>query len=263
MRPPIHLLLPCLLMLTSAVHADEWTRQYKLSGHPTLRVETSDADIDVRSSASNQIDARVLTRGWKISPDQVQILEHQNGDQVTIEVRRPSHHFYFGIHDQSIRIELKVPRDSDLDMHTSDGTIAVADVNGELRLESGDGNLELSGIAGRLNANTHDGTVHARGRFDVLDVHTGDGNIELDAEAGSTMASSWALRTGDGRIELRLPPDLAADLNARSGDGSVTLDVPVVVEGTVRENYIRGKLNGGGQPLELRTGDGNIRVSKL
>jgi hypothetical protein len=33
--------------------------------------------------------------------------------------------------------------------------------------------------------------------------------------------------------------------------------------GEVREDRVRGKLNGGGPPLELRSGDGNIDLAKL
>jgi hypothetical protein len=55
---------------------------------------------------------------------------------------------------------------------------------------------------------------------------------------------------------------MSADLVVDTGDGHVRVDFPVTVTGSLKENHIRGKLNGGGPLLELRTGDGNIVLGK-
>jgi DUF4097 and DUF4098 domain-containing protein YvlB len=167
-----------------------------------------------------------------------------------------------GVHNRSVHIEINVPREADLNLHSGDGSIRVEAVKGELRLDSGDGDVEVRSGDGRLNADTRDGNIRAEGRFDLLDLKTGDGNVEAEAAAGSAISSSWLLRTGDGNIILRVPQGLSADLDAHTGDGHVNIDFPVTVTGSVRENSIRGKMNGGGQPIELRTGDGNIELGK-
>jgi hypothetical protein len=76
------------------------------------------------------------------------------------------------------------------------------------------------------------------------------------------MNSSWLIRTSDGRVEAHLPPDLAAELYAHTGDGRISLDLPVTVNGSIERSRIRGKINGGGPLLEIATGDGSILVSK-
>src|SRR5947207_11794720 len=113
-----------------------------------------------------------------------------------------------------------------------------------------------------LNAETRDGNIRTSGRFDTLTLHTGDGNINAEAEAGSKSTSGWNLYTGDGNIALRLPSDFAADLDAETGDGRVNIDFPLTTNGSAKERTVRGKINGGGPPLELRTGDGNIDLEK-
>jgi hypothetical protein len=77
------------------------------------------------------------------------------------------------------------------------------------------------------------------------------------------MATGWTLRTGDGNIVLRLADSFAANLSAHTADGHVTIDFPVTMEGSLRENDVRGKINGGGPILELRSGDGNIELEKI
>jgi hypothetical protein len=52
-------------------------------------------------------------------------------------------------------------------------------------------------------------------------------------------------------------------LEVRTGDGHIHLGVPVTVTGAQTDNEVRGKLNGGGPLLSIRTGDGSISVSSL
>jgi len=79
---------------------------------------------------------------------------------------------------------------------------------------------------------------------------------------GSKMATNWTLRTGDGSVDVVLPADFQADINATTGDGHISLGIPVTVEGTFSKSEVRGKMNGGGQTLTIHTGDGSIRLSK-
>jgi hypothetical protein len=41
------------------------------------------------------------------------------------------------------------------------------------------------------------------------------------------------------------------------------VDLPALVQGSVRSSDFRGKLNGGGSPLVVRTNDGTIRLERL
>jgi hypothetical protein len=59
---------------------------------------------------------------------------------------------------------------------------------------------------------------------------------------------------------LRLPADLDATLDAHTGDGGITVDLPVKMTGAVRDNALHGTLNDGGGEIDLRTGDGSIVI---
>jgi DUF4097 and DUF4098 domain-containing protein YvlB len=249
-----------LLIAAVFAQADEWNKSFKLSGTPSLRVNAKDGAVELSSWEQKEIQVRVETTGWKISPDEVRIIDRQTGDQVDIELLIPR--WSWGWHNRSIHMYVKVPRESRLDIHTGDGSIRGSDLHGEFRLHSGDGGIDLDGIEGKLNADTGDGHVRVSGRFEQLTVHTGDGNIRADVAKGSKPTSGWSFQTGDGKVELRLPEDLAADLDARTGDGGIDVDLPVLVSGAVRRNQMHGKINGGGPPLEIRTGDGSIRLSR-
>jgi DUF4097 and DUF4098 domain-containing protein YvlB len=121
----------------------------------------------------------------------------------------------------------------------------------------------LRDVEGSLHADTHDGNVDVNGRFDVLNLHTGDGNIDAEVNAASAPQPGWLLRSGDGNIRLRLPDNLGADLDAHSGDGEVQVGFPIAASSSGSENSVRGRINGGGISIELRTGDGDIKVEKM
>ena len=249
-------------LISVVAHAEEWRKTYTTSGKANVRVETNDAGIEVRGGDGNQVEAVVTTRGYKIGANDVKVTEHQTGDSVEVDVERP-HHVCFGICTQNIEITVRVPRTSNVRLHSGDGHLKVEDVKGALELSTSDGSITVDGSDGPLVADTHDGRIRATGRFDRLDLHTGDGSIEAEATAGSKMSSSWAVRTGDGHIQLRLPSDFAADLDAHTGDGHVSVDFPVTVSGDLRQSTVHGKMNGGGQALEVRTGDGDVRIEKF
>jgi DUF4097 and DUF4098 domain-containing protein YvlB len=261
---------------------DDWSRQYAVKGRPEVVVKTDDGSVQVEVGDKGGIEARVETVGWKIAEGEVSITESQTGDRVSLEVKIPrlawgDHHGLTG--RRSITVTLRVPRDADLDVRTGDGAVSVASLagrvavstgdgsigvegaSGEIRLQTGDGAINAFGIVGRVRAQTGDGHVKVRGRFEALDVQTGDGGIDVEAETGSKMTQEWSLRTGDGGVRLRVPPDFGAELVAHTGDGGIVLDLPITVSGRMGRNDVRGQLGGGGPALRVNTGDGSIRIS--
>lgn len=262
MRHRIFCLL-IVLFLSSFGLADEWNKEFTTSGKPDIHVDANDATVEVQASDGNKVEARVTTSRGKISANEVRVTDRQSGDRIDLEIHRPSYHFCIGICNESVRVSVRVPRNSNLSLHTGDGRITVDDVKGDVRLDSGDGELIGRSLDGALNADTRDGNIRVTGQFSQLDLHTGDGDINAEVAAGSRMSSSWMLRTGDGTITLRLPSDFAADMDAHTGDGHIRSDFPITVAGSLRENSLRGRLNGGGSLLEVRTGDGDIRLEKF
>lgn len=243
-------------------YADEWAKTYNLTGKPDLRIETSDANIRVDTWDKNTIEAKVITTGYKIGGGGIRIEERQNGDSVVIEVRYPHHDFNFEWHNHRVDVDIHMPREGKVNLRTGDGKIDLAGFKGDMDLHSGDGSETLEGVDGKLRASTGDGHIRANGRFDELELKTGDGHLEVRAAAGSSLSAGCRLETGDGNVTLEVPGTLAADVDLHTSDGHIDLDIPVTTEGKLRENEVRGKLNGGGPMMTIRTGDGSIHLRK-
>jgi len=250
------------MFLSAAAWGEEWNKSFPISGRAELRVETSDAAIHVDTWDEKKIEAHITSTKWGFGQGGIEVKEHQSGDAVELEVRFPHGIHIMSIGDRRTIIEIHMPREGKVRLHTGDGEIRLRDMKGQMDLESGDGRVEAEGVDGALRAHSGDAHVRVRGRFDTLDISTSDGRIEAEALAGSSVGPGWNVSTGDGGVSVTIPENFAADLSLHTGDGHITLDLPVTVQGKYDSNSIHGKLNGGGGLLNIHTGDGSIRLGK-
>jgi putative adhesin len=264
--------VPCL------GRADEWKHEYPLTSRPSVVLRATDARIQVGTWGQARVAVRVTTSGWRIRPGEVVVEDRSQGNRVEIEVREPIVHFSLGIEHRRILIEVTVPAGTDLDARTSDGAIELPALQGTIRahtadgpislerakgtfvLSSSDGRIVAHGVDGALDARASDGSITADGRFDSLRLSTSDGRIVADVGPGSRMQTDWSVSTSDGSIDLKLPPDLAANLEAHTGDGHIDVDFPITTQGRIGNHDLRATLHGGGPLLSLRTTDGSIRI---
>jgi len=264
MQPHRWAFVVLFLVLVPLARSEEWSKTYNVSGQPDLSVETSDANLHVDTWDEATIAVHVTSSHYKIGEGGIKIYEKQNGDRVELELRYPHHRFPLTVEVGSYKVEVDIhmPRQGRVHLHTGDGDIRLANFKGTMELESGDGRQEIDAVDGILRARAGDGHIRVAGRFDGLNLDTGDGRIEAHVLPGSSISSDWNLHTGDGSVTLLLPANFAADVDLDTSDGHIVLDVPVAVEGLLGQNKIHGKINGGGNLLSVHTGDGSIRIEK-
>jgi hypothetical protein len=241
-----------------------WNKSWSVSGSGTeVRVEADFGDVHVIQGAPNSVNATVTTEYWRIPAD-VQVTGTQNGNEVEIRVETPKYHGggLFHWHTPKVDIELEVPPHSQLDLHTGFGDIHGENLQATARVDTGFGGIRFPGFSGELTGDTGFGDVRADGRFDRLQLKTGFGSIRADIDSGSKMSEDWRLESGFGSVHVLLPSDLNADINASSGFGHVSTDVPLTLSETSSHSSVRGKLGAGGFPLELSTGFGSVHIGR-
>jgi DUF4097 and DUF4098 domain-containing protein YvlB len=272
------------VLLSSAAAADDWQQTYPGTPGGTIRLSTADGSVTIRGWDRNEISAQVHTVGYTIggsTSNDIKIVDRKLADGVEIEVVFPRHGWSgMGWNNRhEVKVELQVPRkvaltlrtadgsvdaealSGKLDIETADGSLRGADLSGDVRLHTLDGSIRVTGLGGNIDARTADGSVNIDGRFDRLDATSADGSIHVDARNGSKVATPWNLRTQDGSIRLAIPSGLAADVLARSDDGSVSSNLDLAIERRTDDGHsLRGKLNGGGPLVSLQTNDGSIRI---
>jgi hypothetical protein len=281
------LLTGCMIPRAEQTETERF--RFETSHRPSLEVRLDDGSIDVLGTSSNQVNVVVHKRARAHREevaaallDELLVDVLQEGDRVLVEVRRAtspgSSDRHFSVHSASIRsdIEIRVPRETDLTLITEDGRIDVERIDGDIEAESGDGRLRFREVRGTVRSSTSDGSIVGVDLIGDVDVSTEDGRIELAGSFGSLTAATsdgsikvealensppstedWVIRTSDGSIDLTLPSDFSADLEATTADGRIVNDLPLDVTHESKTR-LKGRLGQGGKLVLIRTSDGRI-----
>ncbi len=277
-----------LIAIAPAVRADDtnWQKTYSISAKPSLFFNTGDTSADIHSCGDCR-EIRVRVEWNDRHASDYTVTESQSGDHVSFELREKHNiglHITIGNrHEPHVTVETPATLDleartsdgsltvsglqGDLQLHTSDGSLNVSDVSGGLHIVSSDGSIHVRNASGALESRSSDGSVSISGRFSGIQVHTSDGSLDLTLEEGSHLTAASRVESSDGRVSVRVPATLAADLEIRTGDGHLECKLPLVMQGYDSKSdsghSISGRLNSGGVPLVIHTHDGNVTIAAL
>ena len=148
-----------------------------------------------------------------------------------------------------------------VDARTSGGSIRVGDTDGPVEVRTSGGSIALARIRGSVVARTSGGGITIEDATGSVDASTSGGSIK--ARLSGQMIADSKLSTSGGGITVSMAPNVAADLDARASGGGVSSDLPITIQGTMDDDELRGKINGGGPKLTLRTSGGGIKVKSL
>jgi DUF4097 and DUF4098 domain-containing protein YvlB len=196
----------------------------------------------------------------------------QNGNSVRIGESNDRELF----NNISIDYDISVPAAVALNLHSGSGDIEVDHVGRYLSASSGSGNVRAHGVHGPAELGTGSGDIELEQEApgDVK-AKTGSGNIKIhgldggftarsgsgDIEGDGRLAGPANLSAGSGNIKLRLTPDAHFNLEASTGSGDIHVNFPGAPEqGDNSRHHMTAPINGGGAPLEVRTGSGNVEI---
>ena len=113
-----------------------------------------------------------------------------------------------------------------------------------------------------MDARNSGGMIEVNEARDVVLAHTSSGPINVGL--GKQPQADSQLEVSGGDISVALPRGVAIDLDAKSNGGKIVSSIPVTmtVSGEPKPGVLRGKINGGGPRLNLRTSSGDIRLSQ-
>lgn len=275
------------------------TRTFKVTGAPELVVETFDGAIEVHSWDRSEVEVEVEKRAMEQSLiDQMKVEVEQQGDRIVVRVTGPRSTEFRGITigmhiSPTARLRVAVPRATNLEarsgdgsirvealdgkivLNTVDGSVTAVRLSGDLKIRTGDGSIKLEDVAGKLDLETDDGSIGIDAKPTALHAKTGDGTIRVTIDPDSAMAADWDFTSGDGNVILTLPSTFNAELDLETASGAVRTDQhPLLKDLTTegrregedgderreRRRILRTKMGEGGKILKVRTGDGWIRI---
>ncbi len=290
--------LVLIVLLTTAVAASataegKFERTLKVPGMVDLEIATGAGDIIVRTGPSGTVQITGYVRSSMMfgSQERVDRVVQNPPIMQTGGIIRIGHGNDQNImRNVSIRYELVVPAEtllksstgsgdqtisglkSPLKATTGSGQIRVSSISGSVRLSTGSGDIELSDVNGSVSAQTGSGGIKAR-NVGTTDMTTGSGDIEVSGLRGGVHArtgsgsvhvqgdatSSWQLHTASGDVRADVGPNAKFDLDAGTSSGEIRTSQPMTTERSDR-HHMRGKVNGGGNLIEVQTSSGDIEV---
>jgi Putative adhesin len=260
----------------------QFSRSFQVSGPVNLEVTNGSGDIVVREGGSGSVEIHAKIHAgehWGNSAEaERRVHEIENNppleqDGNTVRIRQSGDRERW--RNISIDYEITAPTETRLNSRTGSGDVTVEGIRGPVQAETGSGDVKMRGIHSNVTTQTGSGDTRFEGiEAERVEVKTGSGDVEVrdlhcslvartgsgDIEAQGQPTGEWRLHTGSGEVKLRLPSDVGFDLEARSQSGDVNTHLPITVQGTLGRGEVRGKVRGGGVPVEVQTGSGDISI---
>ncbi|PYR00768.1 MAG: hypothetical protein DMF97_08930 [Acidobacteria bacterium] len=225
---------------------DEWTHRYPLSSGGEIRIVNTNGKIEVEPADGPEVEiraeriARAATdAGARELLPRIDIKEDIGPDRISVQTERMSGIMIGAAFE--VRYHVRAPKNA---------FVNVANTNGQ---------VALTGLAGKVIAHTTNGGVTARGLTGGVEARSTNGvvNIYL-ASVGSERISA---KTTNGAVVVSLPESVKADVTASWTNGGIKVAPELKVEETERSRRrFEGRLNGGGTSIELQTTNGGIRL---
>lgn len=162
---------------------------------------------------------------------------------------------------KTTNLTIRVPMNStNVKLSTvNNGNINASNISGDLEIKNVNGYIKLTGISGSVVANTVNGNVEVTFK-------------SIDAKA------AMAFSTLNGKVDVTFPASLKANVKLKSDQGDIFTDFDVITEqrkpvvtknngekgmySLKMEDWVYGKIAGGGQELMLKTTFGSLYIRK-
>jgi hypothetical protein len=231
-----------------------------------IDAETSDGkrkDKDKEKSSVNvntNITLSLATKDKDGNPGMRRLVGAGGGMDLSAEEKNNRVTIHSDSWKRSVNLTIKVPQSgATLKISTvNNGDIEISNVSGEMEVENVNGNVHLTNISGSVVANTINGNMIAVFK-------------SVDPKA------PMAFTTLNGKVDVTLPTDAKAGLKMKSDRGEIYSDFDVEVDKTAPkvnrtnekgmyrlniEDWVLGKINGGGPEMLMKNMNGNIYVRK-
>jgi hypothetical protein len=209
-----------------------------------INVIPRDGDKEDESNAVENGMKRISTHG------SYEVTAKEADNNVTVNTGNPN---------KAIDLDLKIPQDVKLQIGTvNDGEVTVDNVRGELEVNNVNDKITLTNISGSVVANTVNGDVNVT--FKTVDPK-----------------APMSFSTLNGDVNVTLPADTKANLKLKSDNGDVFSDFDIDIDKTPakidkttepglykikKDDWVSGKINGGGPEMMMKNMQGNIYVKK-
>lgn len=162
----------------------------------------------------------------------------------------------------SASYKILMPRDCKLDIKSSNGTIAVSNLRGDVSVMTSNGGVNVKEVVGAVTIESSNGRLVVKDILGPVDLTTSNGQIDF---AGTLVGDTNSLRSSNGRIIANVNIDSVVAVKATTSNGSISCVADDYQEqpgsSKRKRSYMIGK-SGEVEPavLQIRTSNGSIAL---
>jgi hypothetical protein len=224
----------------------------KVVSHAGNEVIITATAVNDKNKKSKSVESPTTGGTRKLSSgDGFELNVNQKNNKIDVHIDKPN---------LRVNITAKVPKNFSLELHTIN--------NGDIEVQNVDGNHEISNINGAVTMTDIDGSV-------VANTVNGPLKVSFNSVASNT---PMAFSTVNGLVDVTFPANLKGNMKLKSTFGDVFTDFDIVEnkEGKIKtsadnekgvykiskDDFIQGKINGGGPEIMLKSLNGKIMLRK-
>src|ERR1700730_13442360 len=224
---------------------EEFHQTYALTADGRVELDNINGPVHIAGWDRNEVKVdAVKYADTKERLDEAKIEIDSRNSSLSIRTKYPEHdqNWNWGSHNNPASVEytLTVPRTARLDeIKMINGSLDITGVSGEVNASCINGRLEAHNLAGRARLSTINGRLDAR--FDQLAGHS----VELNSVNGS--------------VDLTIPSDSKAEIEASTVSGGINNDFGLHVNHHRFVGHdLRGELGSGGTHIRLSNVNGRV-----
>jgi DUF4097 and DUF4098 domain-containing protein YvlB len=272
--PGIVVTLSLLALSAAAQERKEFS--YTVGPGAVISITNNYGPVSVKPSGSSQVVVETVSHS-----DSIRVVNEQHGDR--IELRSTSSRPGTNLVDYTVL----VPAAAFVSMRSSDGTLRVQGLRGDVVLEAASGSIEVTNISdAHLHVNTLSGPISltdiSNSHLDIhsvsgdvnlhnvagpsVDVNSGSGRITYDGDPGRI--GEYLLSSHSGNLEVSIPASAWVEIKARSIKNQSDPEFPTAGKPPAMGQINLGQINLMGKPgkigsrFELRSFSGKIHLKR-
>ena len=215
-----------------------------VNGHLALAGKNGGIDVigedrsDIRLEA--QVEAQAATR------DEAEALERKIEIVTSGEIHANGPEQFIVIHQSqwSVNYRLNVPRHLAAQLHTLNGSVKLASLDGAITAETTNGSMTLTDLAGDVNA------------------HTTNGSLHISLQGSQWKGTGLTAHTTNGSVNVSAPSDYSAHLVAQTTNGSLRVGLPIASSQEKHSHRIDTTVGQGGATLSFATVNGSLHFDR-
>lgn len=250
---------------------------FAVGGPPKIVVSNENGRVAIGAGGDGEVRVHAELK----DAARVDYQARQEGDTVVVEAKPRARASVFGLlgRNRGADIAIVAPRNSNVEVKTTNGRVELHDLEGGGTLEATNGRILMERLKGDFEATTRNARIEVRSLEGAARVRTSNGRISIEDAKGAfeavtsngsvhfagemTPGGKNRLETTNGSVHVRLEGEPSLKVDASTANGHISRQgVRMAYQDTAVRGRVVGTIGGGEAELVARTTNGSITLEQ-